>query len=138
MFHRSFLSSLAPSALATERSTRARTMSKVDVVSFDIPSDTPQRVADKVREALDRFDGRDVAAVQFVFRVRPGALAMRPRWLRQMQAAVEPFRARVGVACRQNVIEVPNAAMRVATRAALAFFKPDVPTIVVTKTWRNS
>lgn len=112
-------------------------MSNDNVVSFDIPRDTPLKIADKVREALDRFDDNrdsdDDAPLKFVFVVRPVALAMRPMRLRELQAAVEPFRGRVRLACCQNVIEVPNIAMRVATRAALAFFKPDVPTIVVTK-----
>ena len=111
-------------------------MSNVNIVSFDIPRDKPRKIADKVREALDRFDDNrdrddDAPLLEFVFVVRPVALAMRPMRLRELKAAVEPFRGRVRQACRQNVIEVPNIAMRVVTRAALAFFKPDVPTIVV-------
>lgn len=105
-------------------------MITVETVSFSIPKESPRQIAEKVERALDTYEGRDDVAVRFVFDVSASACLMRPWRLVQLKNAVEPYRSRVRMTCCLNEVVVPNPGVGLASRAAVAFFKPDVPTRV--------
>ena len=105
-------------------------MITVETVSFSIPNESPRQIAEKVERALDTYEGRDDVAVRFVFDVSASACLMRPWRLVELKNAVEPYRSRVRMTCCMNEVVVPNPGVGLASRAAVAFFKPDVPTRV--------
>lgn len=105
----------------------------VENVYFSIPEDSPTVVAKRVDEALRKVERKNDGALRLVFRVTASVGLLRDGRLQEMRDAVEPFRARARYSCVENVVVVPNAVARAATRAALLFFKPNVHTRVVRK-----
>lgn len=105
----------------------------VENVYFSIPEDSPTVVANRVEEALQSVERKNDVVLRMVFRVTTSAALFREGKLQEMRDAVEPFRARARYSCVENVVVVPNAVARAATRAALLFFKPNVHTRVVRK-----
>lgn len=108
-------------------------MISVENVFFSVPEDSPSIVAKRVEEALQKVEGRSDGVLRMIFTVNQSAHFFKEKNLRDMRDAVEPFRTRVRYACVENVVVVPNVFARAATRAALIFFKPDVPTKIVKK-----
>ena len=107
---------------------------KVRVVRLRVPEDGPEGVAKKVEKALDEYEGDEVTreneALQFCVEVSPNAARMGIADARRLKRALEPYRARVKRSCPRHVLRVPNGAFLAAARAALFFFRPDVPTTI--------
>ena len=105
----------------------------VNDVHFRVPEDSCEKIGERIKDALDRAEATPHSALRMVFTVTPSRQLFRRRTITELRETVEPFRCRVRYACVENVIVLPNLAVRRIVKTIIPFFKPDVPTKIVDK-----
>ncbi len=106
-------------------------MIHVNNLIFKIPAENPAELAARLDGGIRQTEANDNSLLRLIFIVSPNPRMLRGETLSDYKRHVEPYRSRARRACLENVIVVENPIARVAARAALKIFRPDVPTRVV-------